>query len=147
MLSRLIQIPAVAGKEHTMYIAPSEKIVSVLAILFARRVTENTALYAFIGSNESGQGNPAVYIGIVGRTKDSFLFVQEYTSMDLEEFQDGDEGPVFSNDYLTAWIEKKGNRIYEISIIEASKVFEGEECHVDTYDINLPNNYFGCFPF
>ena len=65
----------------------------------------------------------------------------------IEEFQDGDEGPVFSNDYLTAWIEKKDNRTYEISISEASKVFDGDEFHVDTYEINLPNNYFGCFPF
>lgn len=130
-----------------MYMAPSEMNVSVLAILFARRITEDTALYAFIGSNESGQGNPAVYLGIVERTKDSFLFVQDCSSMDLEEFQTGEEGPVFSNDYLSAWIEKKGERLYEISILEASKVFDGEECHVDTFEINLPNNYFGCFPF
>ena len=130
-----------------MYIASDNNYVKVLAILFARRIADDKALYAFIGSNENGQGNPAVYLGVISRTDEEFLAVYEYTSMDLEEFLDGDEGPVFSDDYLTAWIEKKGNRIYEISILEASRVFEGEECHVDTFEINLPNNYFGCFPF
>ena len=146
MLSRLIQIPVTAGKENYMYITDDIN-VNVLAILFAKRIMEDSALYVFIGSNENDQENPSVYLGVVRRTNDDFLMVEAYSSMDLKEFLTTEEALIFSSDYFTSWIEKKSDRLYEISIMEASNVFDGEECHVDIFDISLPNNFFGVCPF
>ena len=130
-----------------MYIASDNNYVKVLAILFAKRIMEDSALYVFIGSNENAPGNPSVYLSVVRKSDDGFLMVEAYSAADFKEFLTTEEDLIFSDDYFTSWIEKKGERLYKLSIMEASKAFGGEECHVATFDITLPNNYFGSLPF
>lgn len=78
---------------------------------------------------------------------DSFIYAESYASMKLEDFLAGFEGLVFSNDYISAWVEKADDRLCRITIINAANAIEESETKPETREIKLPMNYFGTCPF
>lgn len=143
----LIDSSRTAGKELAMYIVSKEKEVMVLAILYARIIAEDKILYVFIGSGIADSDSPYLYIANVHVMDDSFIYAESYASMKLEDFLAGFEGLVFSNDYISAWMEKADDRLCRITIINVSNVIEESETKPETREIKLPMNYFGICPF
>ena len=105
------------------------------------------ALYVFIGENIKGSDDPCLYIALVDRTEDSFRVIDSFIAMEYEIFLSGYEDPVYSNDYVTAWIERKKDHICEISILDTTNIFEGKEARSETIEFRLPKNYYGTCPF
>ena len=70
--------------------------------------------------------------------------IDAYTAQPFEEFLKGYELPVFSTDYISAWIEEIDERTYEIAILDTVSPKQTEP---ERYTFRLPKAYFGVCPF
>lgn len=127
-----------------MIIPAISKNIEILTIVFSKYITEESLLCIFIGKGDDSYAEPHLFIAIMKTDPDGFRVIDAYTAQPFEEFLKGYELPVFSTDYISAWIEEIDERTYEIAILDTVSPKQTEP---ERYTFRLPKAYFGVCPF
>ena len=127
-----------------MIISAISKDIELLAIVFSKYITDESLLCIFIGKGTESYAEPHLFIATMKTDSDGFRVIDAYTAQLFEEFLKGYELPVFSTDYISAWIDEIGERTYEITILDTASPKQTEP---ERYTFRLPKAYFGVCPF